>query len=51
MRPKVNTACLMLVDVQEKLFYRIEGHSRIEQRLCTLVQGLQTIGTDKHCKP
>ena len=49
MRPKVNTACLMLVDVQEKLFYRMEGHSRIEQRLCTLVQGLQCLSVPIVC--
>ena len=49
MRPTSKSTSLMLVDVQENLFYRIEGHVRIEQRLHTLVQGLQCLSVPILC--
>jgi len=43
MRAKVNETAMLLVDVQERLFVHIEGHTIIEKHLLVLLQGLQAL--------
>jgi hypothetical protein len=43
MRLSIQTTAMILVDVQEKLFYHIDRHELIEGRLKTLIQGLQCL--------
>lgn len=49
MRLEAQTTAMLLVDVQEKLFYHMQGHTAIEQRLQTLIQGLQEMNIDVIC--